>query len=118
MVMVDRGRKLAVAGLLAGCVQACAPPLVPPPLCGNAGVLRQVDETLRARGRTMVIEAPPVGEVSTDPAAALPSLAHCAVQGHTVGYDTNRYGASPVYEPFIVNYTVETRRNGLFVRVD
>ncbi len=115
---MDWMQRLVVAGLLAAGVQACAPTPPPAPLCGDAGVLRQVDETLRARGRAMVIEAPPVGEVSTDPAAASPPLAHCAVRGHIVGYDTNRYGASPVYEPFIVKYTVEMRRNGLFVRVD
>lgn len=112
-------RLLAAAGLLAGCgaLEACAP-LPPASVCGDAGVLRQVDEALRARGRTMVLDAPPVGEVSTNPAAAFPPLAHCAVRGHTVGYDTNRYGASPIYEPFIVNYTVELRHNGMFVHVD
>ena len=113
---------MLAAGLLAGCgaVQACAPapPPPPPPVCGDAGVLRQVDEIIRARGRTLVIEPSPVGEVSTDPAIAFPALAHCAVRGHIVAYDTNRYGASPVNEPFTLRYTVELRHNGFFVHVD
>ena len=116
--MIDRVRKLALAGLLAGCVQACAPPPLPPPICGDPGVLRQVDETLRARGQNLVIDASPVGETSSDPARPFPPLAQCAARGHTIGYDTNRYGASPVYEPFTVRYTVEMRHNGLFVRVN
>ena len=85
-------------------------------------MLQQVDEMIRARGQALVLDVPPVGEISTSPAPSPvrngPPLAHCAVRGHTVGYDTNRYGASPVYEPFIVRYTVELRRNGMFVRID
>ncbi len=77
---------------------------------------------IRAQGQALVLEAPSVGEVSMPPAPSLvpngPPLAHCAVRGHTVGYDTNRYGTSPVYEPFIVRYTVELRHNGMFVRID
>jgi hypothetical protein len=86
------------------------------------GVLRQVDEIIRARGQAMVLDAPPVGEVSTGPVvtrpAASPPLAHCSVRGHILAYDTNRYGALPVNEPFIVRYTVELRSHGLFVSFD
>ena len=112
---------MIAAGLLVVCgaVQACAAPSPPPPpVCGDAGVLRQVDEIIRARGQTMALDLPLVGEVSTNPGAAFPPLAHCAVRGHTIGYDTTRFGASPVNEPFIVRYTVELRHNGMFVRVD
>lgn len=120
---------LAVAGSLQGCA-ATPPPSLPVPVCAEPGVLRQLHETIRARGRPMVFDIPPVGETSTGPALrrGMPAgsdqsldmapLAHCAVRGHTVGYDTNRYGASPVHEPFIVRYTVEQRHNGLFVQVD
>lgn len=112
-----------VAGLMAigGLLPGCATPPPPVPVCAAPGVLRQVDETIHRRGQALVLEAPPVGEVSTamDPRAPDHSpLAQCAVRGHTVGYDTNRYGASPVYDSFIVKYTVELRHNGLFVKVD
>jgi hypothetical protein len=122
--MMDRVRTLAVAGLLlvGGAVPALAVSPPPPPVCGDAGVLRQVDEIIRARGQAMELETSSVGEVSSaarpEVAASQPPLAHCAVRGHTVGYDTNRYGATPVNEPFIVRYTIELRRNGMFVQVD
>lgn len=115
---------LALGGLLQGC--AATPPPPPVPVCAEPGVLRQVDETVRRRGQALVLDVPPVGEESTGPGLGRsvqggpdqPPLAHCAVRGHTVAYDTNRYGASPVHEPFIVRYTVELRHNGLFVQVD
>lgn len=121
------------AGLLmiGAALQGCSTPPPPPvPVCAEPGVLRQVYETVRKQGQRLVLEAPPVGEVSTgitpsqplpgspDQAVDHPPLAQCAVRGHTIGYDTNRYGASPVHESFIVRYTVELRRNGLFVKVD
>ena len=96
-----------------------------PPVCSEPRVLQQLDEMIRVRGQALVLEPMPVGEVSTAPpgGAALspapsPALAHCAVRGHTTGYDTNRYGMTPVNEPFIVNYTIELRHNGLFVSLD
>lgn len=123
-----------VAGLLAigASLQGCTaqPPPPPVPVCAQPGVLRQVYETVRKQGQDLVLEAPPVGEVSTgielqqvtagspDQGKDLPPLAQCAVRGHTVGYDTNRYGASPVHESFTVRYTVELRHNGLFVKID
>ncbi len=116
--------RLVIAAALLGVLPAAAAQAAdepPPPVCADTYVLRQVDETLRARGQTLVFEVPPIGEVSlAGPEAAIsgmPPLAHCAVRGHTIGYDTNRYGMTPVYEPFIVAYTVEMRRNGLFVSV-
>lgn len=120
--MVDRVR-LVGAGLLALCAACAAAPVPPPQVCGDPGVLRQVGDIIRARGQELTLEAPPVGEVSRGPGAvavamAVPPLAQCAVRGHTVGYDTNRYGTSPIHEPFTVSYTVEMRRNGLFVQVD
>lgn len=113
--MLNRMRSGAVAWVLV--VQACAPgPTLPPMVCADAGVLQQVDEIIRADGRAMVLEAAPVGEVSTT--VTTPPLAHCAARGHTFAYDTNRYGTSPVHVPFTVRYTVEARHNGLFVAVD
>lgn len=116
--------RLVLAAALLGLLPAAAARAAdgpPSPVCGEPHVLRQVDEALRARGQTLVFEVPPVGEISlVGPEAAsrgVPPLAHCAVRGHTIGYDTNRYGMTPVYEPFIVAYTVEMRRNGLFVSV-
>ena len=116
--------------LIGGSLGGCAPPPPPVPVCAQPDVLRQVHETIRKQGQNLVLEAPPVGEnsITTDvdqvksrsPDDPLdrPPLAQCAVRGHTIGYDTNRYGASPVHESFIVRYTVELRRNGLFVKVD
>lgn len=116
--------------LIGGSLAGCAPPPPPVPVCAQPDVLRQVSETIRKQGQNLVLEAPPVGEISiaadpdqiksrlSDEALNRPPLAQCAVRGHTIGYDTNRYGASPVHESFIVRYTVELRRNGLFVKVD
>jgi len=116
--------------LIGGSLGGCAPPPPPVPVCAQPDVLRQVSETIRKQGQNLVLEAPPVGEISiaadpdqiksrlSDEALDRPPLAQCAVRGHTIGYDTNRYGASPVHESFIVRYTVELRRNGLFVKVD
>ncbi len=112
-----------VAGLLAigGSLQGCAPP-PPVPVCAQPDVLRQVYENVHKRGQVLVLEAPPVNEVSTGTALDLtpdhPPLAQCAVRGHTLGYDTNRYGASPVHESFILRYAVELRRNGMFVKLE
>ena len=116
------------AGVIAigAALQGCAPP-PPVPVCAQPGVLRQVYEAVRKRGQELVLEAPPVGEISTGvvaaaaapgPAPDRPPLAQCAVRGHTLAYDTNRYGASPVHESFTLRYTVELRRNGIFVQVD
>lgn len=116
--------------LVGGSLAGCAAPPPPVPVCAQPDVLRQVYETVRKQGQNLVLEAPPVGEVSIaidpermksrspDEALDRPPLAQCAVRGHTIGYDTNRYGASPVHESFIVRYTVELRRNGLFVKVE
>ncbi|MDT7949964.1 MAG: hypothetical protein RQ966_00515 [Acetobacteraceae bacterium] len=115
-------RRLGQTGLvvLAGMGQACAVP-PPPPVCDAPGVLRTVAELIQVRGQPMVLD-PPAGEVSGGGGrytpADLPPLAHCVVRGHTVAYDTNRYGASPIYAPFIVNYTVEMRQRGVFVSID
>ncbi|RZK91380.1 MAG: hypothetical protein EOO66_12145 [Methylobacterium sp.] len=116
--------------LIGGSLGGCAAPPPPVPVCAQPDVLRQVYETIRKQGQKLVLEAPPVGEVSIaanldgaksrspDDALDRPPLAQCAVRGHTIGYDTNRYGASPVHESFTVRYTVELRRNGVFVKVD
>ena len=106
---------IAAALMLGGAAEAAE--ILPPPVCGEPGVLREVDEMMRAQGRPMVLEAPPVGEVSLSTPHS-PPLAHCAVRGHMIGYHTNRYGMTPLYEPFTVNYTIELRRNGLFVSLD
>ena len=86
----------------------------PPPVCARPAVLQRVAEILQQAGRELELDPEPIGEVSTAPGP----LVRCAVRGHTIGYDTNRYGLSPLYEPIIVNYTLELRQNGIFVHVE
>ena len=113
---------LVAAVMLGGAAHAAE---LPVPICADPRVLQEVDTMIRARGQVLVLEPVPIGEVSTAvPGVAAPNppnsppLAHCSVRGHITGYDTNRHGMTPVYEPFIVNYTIEMRHNGLFVSLN
>ena len=113
--------RLAFAALMVMGGVAHAAELPPPPVCSDPGVLQRLDELIRVQGQPLRLEVLPIGELSTarpGAASVYPPLAHCAVRGHTTGYDTNRYGMTPVNEPFIVKYTIELRRNGLFVSLD
>ncbi len=86
----------------------------PQPVCARPAVLQRVGEILHEAGRKLTLDPAPIGEASITPGR----LVRCAVRGHMIGYDTNRYGLSPLYEPIIVNYTIELRQNGMFVHVE
>lgn len=86
---------------------------LPPPVCARPAVLERVGELLRQAGRPMALEPVPIGEVSTGPGR----LVSCAVRGHVLAYDTNRYAMLPVEQRRVIRYTLELRRNGIFVRV-
>lgn len=103
---------LLLVGLLPLAPAAAQP--VPQPVCARQAVLQRVDEILHEAGRELTLDPAPIGEISITPGR----LVRCAVRGHIIGYDTNRYGLSPLHEPIIVNYTIELRQNGMFVHVD
>lgn len=102
------GTSVALAG--AGAARAGD---MPTPLCGRPAVLEQVGAVLAQAGRRIVLDPYPVGEVSTAPSR----LVACAVRGRVVAYDTPRYGTMPVEDIFVVRYTLELRRHGIFLRV-
>ncbi len=85
----------------------------PAPLCGRPAVLEEVRAALAQAGRRIEFDRSEVGEVSTGPGAVV----SCAVRAHIVAYDTNRYGPSPVSETSVLYYTLERRRNGIFLRL-
>ena len=87
---------------------------LPIPVCARPAVLRHVADALRQAGRPLALEPSTVGEVSTGPAG----FVRCAVRTHTLGYDTNRYAYTPLDQSEIVEYTLELRRNGIFLHID
>lgn len=103
---------LAAAFALLGS-QAAVAGRLPPPVCARPAVLERVGEILRQAGRPMLLDPSPIGEVSTGPGR----LVYCSVRGQAVAYDTNRYATGWVEERLVIRYTLELRRNGIFVRV-
>jgi len=106
-------RTLALALLLAvlGAVPSRAG-YPPEPVCGRPGVLRQLTFELRRAGRPLYLEASPIGQVSDG------KVIHCAVRAHAVAYDTNHYGSLALDQVAVVQYALELRRNGIFLRVE
>jgi hypothetical protein len=102
----------AVFALLGG--HAAVAGRLPPPVCAQPAVLERVGEILRHAGRPMRLDPSPIGEVSTGPGA----LVYCAVRGQALAYDTNRYAMLPVEQRLVIRYTLELRRNGIFVGVE
>ena len=102
-------RHFAFAALLivpAGCAAAAHPPV-----CAGPAVLGRVAAMLQEAGRPMRLFARPVGEESVGTGR----IVHCAARGQVLGYDTNRSGMQPIDEMFVVHYTLELRRNGIFI---
>lgn len=104
-------RLLALALLLFTQAPARAESL-PGPVCGRPQVLVQVLETLRRAGQTLSIEPGSAGERPSD----RPGLVSCAVRVHTLIYDTAQFGTLPRDQVSVFTYTLEMRRNGIFLR--
>ncbi len=82
------------------------------PVCGRPGVLRLVAETLQRAGEKAVLEQATAGQIPGN----RPGLVRCAVRVHTRLYDTNRAGFVPLERVSIYEYSLELRRNGIFLR--
>ncbi len=82
------------------------------PLCGRPAVLQLVAETLQRAGEDQVIEQGTAGQIPGSRAG----LVRCAVRVHTRLYDTNRAGFVPLERVGVYEYTLELRRNGIFLR--
>ena len=97
--------------VLTGLGPAARAEVPPQPVCGRNEVLDVVADDVARRGVDAVIVRGGVGEA---PAAA-PNTVRCSVRLQTVFYDTDRYGYVPQVRLSIVEFTVHTGRNGLFV---
>lgn len=106
-------RRLALLALLLPGPAAATAGEAWPPVCARPAVLERVGEVLREAGRPMALEPAPIGEASTGPGRVM----RCAARGRRLGYDTSRYGPWPVQESLVIRYTLELRRNGIFLRV-
>ena len=84
------------------------------PVCASAAVVDQLSTLLARAGRPVELDARSVGEVSI----GRDRLVHCAIRAQRPGYDTNLHGMQPLDGTFVVQYTLELRQNGIFLRVD
>lgn len=83
----------------------------PPPVCGLSRVLEAVQERLSRAGQPVVLEAGSAGQVPGERA----DLVYCAVRVHTTVYDTPRLGRVPADVVQVYQYSLEMRRNGIFL---
>lgn len=84
----------------------------PGPVCGQKPVLRLVAETLQRAGQPAWIEPGSVGEAP----GPRPGLVNCAVRVHRPFHDTNARGRLPLETVSVYQYTLELRRNGVFLQ--
>ncbi|MBC7801173.1 MAG: hypothetical protein H7Z10_11170 [Gemmatimonadaceae bacterium] len=82
-----------------------------PSVCGRPEVLGVVADDIARGGTDTVIIPGDFGEVPT----AQPDTVRCAVRVNTRIVDTNRFGYVPQDRQSIVEFSVRTGRNGLFV---
>ena len=97
--------------LLAVIVPAIAWAQPPEPVCGREGVLAIVAAEVSGRRLGAELVAGPVGEIPT----SLPGSVRCAAPVRVTFFDTNQHGGVPQVRLSVVEYTVRTGRNGLFV---
>ncbi len=83
----------------------------PAAVCGQARVLEAVRQRLARAGQPVVIEAADVGQVPGGRAGTV----NCAVRLHTAIYDTPRLGPVPADVVEVYRYSLELRRNGVFL---
>ena len=98
---------LALLLLLSG--PALAEPLVS--VCARAEVLDIVADDIARRGTATLIVPGDFGQVPT----ARPDTVRCAVRVSTRTIDTNSRGYVPLDQISIVEFSVRTGENGLFV---
>lgn len=84
------------------------------PVCARPAVLERVGTLLSEAGRKVRLDARTTGELSTGTGRVV----HCAVRGRVLGYDTLHYGMQPIDDSFVVQYTLELRQNGIFLRLE
>lgn len=85
--------------------------VAPGPICARNEVLDVVADDIARRGIPAVIVPGDVGQIPT----AMPGTIRCAVRLSETYYDTNRFGYAPQLRRSIVEFTVRSGRNGLFV---
>ena len=83
----------------------------PPAVCGLSRVLEAVQERLSRAGQPVALEAGSAGQVPGERA----DLVYCAVRVHTTIYDTPRLGRVPADLVQVYQYSLELRRNGIFL---
>lgn len=88
-------------------------PAVEPPaaVCGQSRVLEAVQQRLSRAGQPVLVEHGSAGQVPGERV----DIVYCAVRVHTIRYDTPRFGPTPVDDVRVYNYTLELRRNGIFL---
>lgn len=90
---------------------SCAPAEPPPPVCGLSRVLEAVQERLSRAGQPVALEA---GSAMQAPGSRV-DLVYCAVRTHSTFYDTPRLGRAPADAVQVYPYSLELRRNGIFL---
>jgi hypothetical protein len=105
-------RRLALAAALLpiGVSSVSAAPDLPRPVCAQSQVLQLVRERLRQAGQPGVLE---IGSIGQAPNGR--DLVNCAVRVHTLEYNTPRLGPAPTDVVSIYRYTLELRRNAVFL---
>lgn len=81
------------------------------PVCSQAAVLAVVADDIVRSGVDAVIVPGDIGEVAT----GLPNIVRCAVRLRTTYFDTNRFGYAPQTRFSVLEFTVRSGRNSLFV---
>ena len=82
------------------------------PVCGRPMVLQLVAETLRRAGQPVAIQPHSASQAPTGD----PGLVRCAVLVRTRSYDTGQAGGVPLDRLSVFAYSLELRRNGIFLR--
>lgn len=85
--------------------------IAPGLLCSRPEVLDVVAVDIARGGMPRVIVPGEIGEAPT----GRPDTVRCAVRISTQFYDTNQFGFAPQYRLSILEFTVRSGRNGLFV---
>ena len=85
--------------------------VLPGPVCSRPEVLDVVATDIARNGVASTIVPGGVGEIPT----VLPGAVRCAVRVSTRFFDTNRFGLVPQYRVSVLEFTVRSGRNGLFV---
>lgn len=90
---------------------ALADEVQPAAVCGQSHVLQAVEARLSRAGQPVVVEPGSVGQISGPEVG----LVYCAVRVRQAVYNTPRYGTAPVDVVQEYRYSLELRRNGVFL---